>query len=218
MHVNGLGGEAGVGGGGERSGEVVVLGVHDDVPNGVKLVGTVMVGEIEGVGTAVTLGKVSVVLVQVVERLVDISNEVNEETEGIGLGNFGHAGVKSVVDVVVDVGVEVFVAVSAVGEPLDEHGDADGQVTGLVGRVEVLDGATLVKVGSLLEVVVGLPSATVVLDVVSKGSNFCEGVGIFVVGEGGVVVAEVLQLRESLGKGAGGLFVQDVGGDLGSCK
>lgn len=65
----------------------VVLGVHQDVEDGVKLISAVMVGQIERVTTIVTLDIIFVEKVHIVEGLMKVTHKVDEEAERVRQGN-----------------------------------------------------------------------------------------------------------------------------------
>ena len=65
-----------------------------------QLVNVIVVGQGEEVGSLVSVWVLLVVATFTVERLVDVSNVVDQQTEGVGLGKVGLAGVKALLDVV----------------------------------------------------------------------------------------------------------------------
>lgn len=207
-HLGDLGLEFVPGGGGEGARDVVVLAVDHQVPHGVELIGTVVVGESDGVAALVAFGEVVRVKVGVVQRLHEVTHVVDEQTERVGFLHVGVAGVQVGADVRVDVGVQVIVAIVSLGEPLDEVLDA-GQV--LVVLVDLVVGRLAIgEEASVQEVEVALPGVAVVLVVVSKGSALNEGVLILMHGDRGVVLLEVGQHREGLIEGAGGVLLEKV--------
>lgn len=106
----------------------MVGGVENLVPECVQLVHTVVVGQREQICTLVASRVLLVVAAFAVEGLVDVTNVMDQQTEGVGLRQVRLSRVKAVLDVLVDVAGEVVVAIVAQGEPLHDVHDSVGQV------------------------------------------------------------------------------------------
>lgn len=87
-----------------------------------QLIDVVVVFEGKLIGTFVADGELVVVAVRGVEGLVDVTQVVDEEAEGVALSDVRVTGVESVLNVVVDVRFEVGSAV-LLPEPSDETGN-----------------------------------------------------------------------------------------------
>ena len=139
--------------------------VEDGVPGSVELSDGVVVLQGEVIATAVTSGEVGVHTAQSVHRLVDVSQIVDQEAESVRLSS-------SFIVVVVlhysSVGVTLLV-VAFIRQPVDDVGDVLCDVVHVLLELRVvLEVAALVEVGNVHEVPVRLPSATLVLHLVSE--------------------------------------------------
>jgi len=149
------------------------------------------------VATLVAIRVLSSVHVLIVEWLVHVTNIVDQQTQSVGLGKKLITWVKSVLNVVVDVATLVVVTIVTHRQPLDQVGAAVGHV---VVVLIVVVGAFIIGwlVDLVLEVEVGLPRATVVFDIVSKGGTLNEWVVYLSVGQLWVVSMQVAQHLDSL--------------------
>ena len=172
--------------------EISALDVQDLVHQGVQLVHGVVVGKREGVGACIAIGVGCVEAGFAVEWLRDVADEVDQQTECIGLSQVGTAWVQVVGDVGVHVRSLVFGTVLA-REPVGDVLDAEREVVRLGSRHVPVAGSSLVDVGNIDEVEVRLPGAAVVLDVVGEGRTLDERVIQLVRGENRIVVTERLQ-------------------------
>ena len=155
--------------------------VEDGVPGSVELSDGVVVLQGEVVATAVASGELWVHTAQSVHGLVDVSQIVDQKAESIGLSS---GFIVVVVLHYSSVSVTLLV-VALVRQPVDDVGDVLGDVVHILLELGVvLEVATLVEVGDVNEVPVGLPTATLVLDFVSKGSTLNEGVLVLTAGDG----------------------------------
>lgn len=108
--------------------------VDGGVPDGVQVVGGVVVFDREFITTSVTSGEVRVDSVAGVEWLMDVSNIVNKEsygirsTEGLFVSSVGHNGL-------VDIGVLV---ISIVAEPVNKFWDNKSDIVSIEFVVRVV--------------------------------------------------------------------------------
>lgn len=154
--------------------------VEDGVPGSVELSDGVVVLQGEVVATAVASGELWVHTAQSVHGLVDVSQIVDQKAESVGLSS---GFIVVVVLHYSSVSVTLLV-VSLIRQPVDNVGDVLGDVVHILLELGVvLEVATLVEVGDVNEVPVGLPAATLVLDLVSEGGTLNEGVLVLTVGD-----------------------------------
>ena len=154
----------------------LVVGVElidDCVPNRVKISGIVVIGNFEWVSASITNGVAAIYSAQAVKWLVNVSEIVDEQSEGIWLSvllivlHLGHHGL-------VD---EVILIVGGLSQPVTDTEHCSGDVLGVELELRVLvDWTALVEVGSVNEVPVWLPAATSHLDVVCEGAWLHEGI------------------------------------------
>ena len=150
--------------------------VEDGVPGSVELCDGVVVLQGEVVATAVASGELWVHTAKSVHGLVDVSQIVDQEAESVGLSS---GFIVVVVLHYSSVSVTLLV-VALVGQPVDDVGDVLGDVVHILLELGVvLQVAALVKVGDVDEVPVGLPAASLVLNLVSECSTLHEGVHVF---------------------------------------
>lgn len=136
-----------------------------------QLIGAIVVGKDERVATSITIGEIRRKLRLCVQRLMDIADVVNQETQRVGLSKLGLTRVEPILDVVVHVAIKVVIAVVLAAEPLDDGLDPVGEIVGSGLEVVVL--RVVVRVVRLVyEVEVRLPSTTVILYVVGESSTF----------------------------------------------
>lgn len=139
--------------------------VEDGVPGSVELSDGVVVLQGEVIATAVTSGEVGVHTAQSVHRLVDVSQIVDQEAESVRLSS---GFIVVVVLHYSSVSVTLLV-VAFVRQPVDDVGDVLCDVVHVLLELRVvLEVAALVEVGNVHEVPVGLPTATLVLHLVSE--------------------------------------------------
>lgn len=81
--------------------------VDNGIPEGVKVVNTVVVGKRERVSTSVTVGEVAVDFGGSVKWLVDVSNIMDEESQSIGFSEVISSESSSAHELLVHVGVLV---------------------------------------------------------------------------------------------------------------
>ncbi len=140
-----------------------------------QLIGAIVVGKDERVATSIAIGEIRRKLRLCMQRLMDIANVVNQETQRVGLSKLGLTRVEPILDVVVHVAIKVVIAVVLAAEPLDDGLDPVGEIVGSGLEVVVL--RVIVRVVRLVyEVEVRLPSTTVILYVVGESSTFDKGV------------------------------------------
>ena len=197
---------------GERAGDVVVLGVENLVPEGVQLVDFIVILEGEVVSAFITCGELSRVEVFAVEGLDEVADVVDEEAEGIRLGD---------VLIVSELGHEVGVHITGLvivtllaGEPRDDIVQGNCEVSVAVNDVIVRLFA-LDDVDQVLEVVVCLPVLTVVLGVVGEGRTLYEAVLVLVVGLLRVVLFQVGQQFVGGSQGVWSVLLKEIMGDVG---
>lgn len=146
-----------------------------------QLIGAVVVGKDERVATSITIGEIRRKLSLCMQRLMDIADVVNQETQRVGLSKLGLTGVEPILDVVVHVAIKVVIAVVLAAEPLDDSLDPVSEIVGSGLEVVVL--RVIVRVVRLVyEVEVRLPSTAVILYVVGESSTFDKGVITVLVG------------------------------------
>ena len=155
--------------------------VEYGVPGGVELSNGVVIFKREVVAAAVASWEIGVHTTQGVHGLVHISKRVDQKTESIGLSS----GLVVIV-VLHDSSVCVTGLVAAfVGKPVNDVGDVLCDVVHVLLEVGVvLQVAALVEVRDVHEVPVGLPAATLVLDLVGERGALHEWVLVFTVGNG----------------------------------
>jgi len=130
-----------------------VLRVHQDVPNSVQFISTVVERQSNGVGTLIT-GRVGLTVLSLsVKRLVDVSNVVDQEAQSVRLGKVRLTGVKSVLNVVVHITVKILFTVVTDAEPLDNSLHAISQV--VLGEL----------VAVVLGIIVGVPCFSLEVEV-----------------------------------------------------
>lgn len=140
-----------------------------------QLIGAIVVGKDERVATSIAIGEIRRKLRLSMQRLMDIPDVVNQETQRVGLSKLGLTRVEPILDVVVHVAIKVVIAVVLAAEPLDDGLDPVGEIVGSGLEVVVL--RVIVRVVRLVyEVEVRLPSTTVILYVVGESSTFDKGV------------------------------------------
>lgn len=156
-----------------------------------EVLGSIVGWESEGVATSISGWVLVVDSGGSVERLMDISNIVEEESHGGGeLDILGLAFVSVGLDLLVLVGGLV---VTIVVEPVDNGRHGLGGVVVLHLEVEVADlGAWLIEVWSVDVMPVGLVRATHVLDVVSEDSALNEWIVLLVSSVSGIVLLKIL--------------------------
>jgi hypothetical protein len=139
--------------------------VENGVPGSVELSDGVVVLQGEVIATAVACREVWIHTAQSVHRLVDVSQIVDQEAESVGLSS---GFIVVVVLHYSSVSVTLLV-VAFVRQPVDDIGDVLCDVVHVLLELRVvLEVAALVEVGNVHEVPVGLPSATLVLHLVSE--------------------------------------------------
>jgi hypothetical protein len=121
-----------------------------------------------------------------VKGLVNIANVMDEEAESVRSSKISFARVESVLNVLVHIAVQVFIAVFGCSEPLYNSFHTVGQVV-FRKLVIVVLGVTLRVPCFGLEVEIGLPSTTVVLNIISKGSTLNEGMVVLTVRQSGIL-------------------------------
>jgi len=124
---------------------------------------------------------------------MDVAHVMDQQAQGVGLGEVRTTWVEVVVDVGIHVGGHI-ISTIFLREPIGDVLDSLSKVVGLC-RDVVVTGLTLVNVGHINKVKVRLPSSTVILYVVSEGRTLHEGMHVLVTGEHWVVVTETLQHR-----------------------
>jgi len=200
---------------GVREGKLWISGplVGDGVPNGVELIGTVLLWERERVAAAVSLWVLLVDSRGGVQRLMDVADVVDHESESGGKPVDLLRGVISVVhNLLVLVGTFVALGmVEPVGEPA--HGLSDVVVVHL--EVVVIDAATLVEEWLVDEVPSGLESSSFGLDIVSERSTLNHWVLVFVGSELGVRFLEDGKSSLDIGDGLWALLLKDIVGNSG---
>ena len=150
--------------------------VENGIPGSVELSNWVVVFQGEGVTTAVASREIWVYTAQRVHRLMNISQIVDQKAESIGLSS---GFIVVVVLHYSSVSVTLLI-VALVWQPIDNVGDVLCDVVHILLKLRiVLQIATLVKVGDVDEVPVGLPAASLVLNLVSECSTLHERVHVF---------------------------------------
>lgn len=143
-----------------------------------ELIGLVVVGNGECVSSFISLRVLVVKARSGVERLVQVSNIVDEKTEGVRPGSIVVAGVESVLNIVIHVRLLVAFPVLSgepVGNVLDGHHDVVGG--NHIGAGVVSGSLTcLVDEWVINEVEVGLPHTSMVLDIISECGTLDERV------------------------------------------
>lgn len=156
--------------------------VDDGVPDGVEVSSTILVGDPLRVTTTVTSGELAVDLSGSVERLMKITDIVDNETESEG------ATIFLVAEFVVDCLVVVVVSVvTVVLEPGGQVGDSISDIVFILLEIEVIKRTTLVKVWLVDKMPSRLPGVTLTLNVIGEGSALNERIVTFVLGKAGVV-------------------------------
>jgi hypothetical protein len=135
-----------------------------------------------------------------VEGLVDIANVMDEETKSVGLGKISLSRVESILNVLVHIAFQVIVAVLGCAKPLNNSFHSVGQVVLRV-LVTVVLGVTVRVPCFGLEVEIGLPGSTVVLDVISKCGALNEGVVVFSASQSGILFMQESKQVNSLIQG-----------------
>ena len=150
---------------------------------------------------------------------MDVAEVVDEETEGVGLGDVGVARVESVVNVVIDVGVKVISAV-LLADPGRDLGDSFGDVAGgdfgglgIVGCSLTI----LIDEGIINKVEVTLPATTMVLNIVREGRALNERVHVLTVDKLRVKVLQILELGESRIECGLVFLLKDIHGHVSDC-
>jgi hypothetical protein len=163
--------------------------VDDRVPHWVQVLSLINGGDFEEVSTSVTLGVGVVNSGWGVEWLVDVSQVVDQKSQGIWLCLILITNVwfHSLVD-------ERALVVSSAREPvLDSRNHSADIFLIELKSWEVRNGAALVKEGGVNEVPAGLPRTSLGLDFVGEGGALYERVLTFEVGHAGLSLRVDLQ-------------------------
>jgi hypothetical protein len=165
----------------------VVL-VDNSIIDGMEVVGLLFVRKMDWVTTSISNGEVGVNSAGGVEGLMDVSNVMDEQSQGIWSAE--GFGVNVTHNLFVGVGVLV---VAGVAEPVGDLGDHKGDVLDVEYKVRVVwDTWTVINEGSINEVPFWLPATAGWLDIVSKCGTLNERVVWFFHGEFGITINESL--------------------------
>jgi len=148
----------------------------------VKFIGLVVVGDGECVGSFISLRVLIIKARSSVERLVQVSNIVDEKTESIRSGSIVVTWVESMLDIVIHVSFLVACSILS-GEPVGDVSDGRYDVVGrdhVRARVVSSSFTCLVDERVINEVESLLPHTSMVLNIVSKSGTLNERVVSFV--------------------------------------
>ena len=110
--------------------------VEDLVPERMQFVNIVVILEREQVSSFVTINKLFVKAILAVERLYDVTNVMNEQTERVRLSIALVTRVESILNVIIDVRVKVGITIF-LSEPCDKVCDAYCQIATFVWKVVI---------------------------------------------------------------------------------
>ena len=177
---------------------VTCIFVQDRVPNSVEISCAIFVGNPLVIATAVTGGVVVIDLSNGVERLVSVTDVVDDQTEG------ERYLIDLIAEPILDLLIVGVVRGDASGVTLynqDTGCQSFNEIDLTVCEVIIADITTLVKVGLIDEVPVRLCLVAETLDVVGVVSALGEWMVVLLGGDVGVVLLQVSEIRVGFGQG-----------------
>jgi len=181
---------------GKRSFDAGVPFVNNEVPDSMELISTIVVRQLERIGTFVTIRVFVIDASDVVKRLSNITGIVDQKTESEGFGDIFVTRVQ-----LHQVGVHVFLLITLIrriSDPVGNNPQGVSDVFGSVGECKVVERTTLIKPDVVLEVVISLPSVTVIFDVIGKSGTFDKRMVNFTVDKVGIVLLQGFKHVKSL--------------------